>query len=173
MITAIAPATRPGTGSATPVPPSAAAPLPTEDVAPAAAAPAPAPAPEPVAEPQTAASDTSRLRMPVQGSIIRPYEKGVNDGIIISAPAGATVAAADSGTVAQITRDTGEVNIIVLRHEGNLLTVYAGVDDIAVSRGDRVTRGQKIAEVQAGPSPFLQFEVREGFDSTDPEAFFR
>lgn len=174
-VATIVPASRPGAGSATPLPPSASAPLPTEDVTPVAAAPAaaPEPAPAPVAEAPTAASDTSRLRMPVQGRIIRPYEKGENDGIIISAPAGANVVAADDGTIAQITRNTGEVQIVVVRHEGNLLTVYAGVDDITVSKGDRVGRGQKIAEVQASASPFLQFEVREGFESTDPEPFFR
>ncbi len=166
-------ATAPGTGSPTPLPPSASEPLPTEDVAPVAAAAAAAPASNPVAEEQTAASDTARLRVPVQGQIIRPYEKGKNDGIIISAAAGSPVIAADAGSVAQITRNTGEVQIVVIRHQGNLLTVYAGVDDIAVSKGDRVSRGQKIAEIQASDRPFLQFEVREGFDSTDPEDFFR
>ena len=166
-------ATAPGTGSPTPLPPSASEPLPTEDVAPVAAAAAAAPASNPVAEEQTAASDTARLRVPVQGQIIRPYEKGKNDGIIISAAAGSPVIAADAGSVAQITRNTGEVQIVVIRHQGNLLTVYAGVDDIAVSKGDRVSRGQKIAEIQAADRPFLQFEVREGFDSTDPEDFFR
>ncbi len=166
-------ATAPGTGSPTPLPPSASEPLPTEDVAPVAAAAAAAPASNPVAEEQTAASDTARLRVPVQGQIIRPYEKGKNDGIIISAAAGSPAIAADAGSVAQITRNTGEVQIVVIRHQGNLLTVYAGVDDIAVSKGDRVSRGQKIAEIQASDRPFLQFEVREGFDSTDPEDFFR
>ena len=43
---------------------------------------------------QTAASDTSKLRMPVQGAIIRPYAKGSNEGIGISANAGSQVVAA-------------------------------------------------------------------------------
>lgn len=160
----------PGVGSTTPTPPSASRPLPTEDVRPVAVAPEPEPEPEPkpLANTQTAASDTSKLRMPVQGNIIRPYSKGENEGIGIAANAGSGVVAADDGTVAAITRDTDQVPILVIRHAGNLLTVYAGVDEIAVEKGDSVRRGEQIAVVRAAAPPFLHFEVREGFDSVDP-----
>ncbi len=168
----------PGVGSSTPVPPSASRPLPTDDPepvvaarasdpAPVAAAPAPE-APKPLENTQTAASDTSKLTMPVQGAIIRPYAKGTNEGIGISANAGSQVVAADDGTVAAITRDTDQVPILVIRHSGNLLTVYAGVDEIAVEKGDSVRRGEQIAVVRSSAPPFLHFEVREGFDSVDP-----
>ena len=120
---------------------------------------------------QTAASDNARLRMPVQGRIVRPFEKGKNEGIGISANAGSQVIAADGGTVAAITRDTDQVPILVLRHANNLLTVYAGVDEVAVQKGDKVKRGQKIAVVRAATPPFLHFEVREGFDSVDPAPY--
>ena len=106
--------------------------------------------------------------MPVQGRIIRAYQKGKNEGIGISASAGTSVVAADDGTVAAITRDTDQVPILVVRHADNLLTVYAGVDQIAVKKGDSVKRGQKIAVVRAANPPFLHFEVREGFESVDP-----
>lgn len=174
---------QPGVGSTTPVPPSAARPLPTEDIEPvavapqpapeqtAAAAPTPAPAPAPLESTQTAASDTTKLRMPVQGSIIRAYSKGENEGIGISANAGSQVVAADDGTVAAITRDTDQVPILVIRHANNLLTVYAGVDEIAVEKGDSVNRGDQIAVVRAASPPFLHFEVREGFDSVDPDPY--
>ena len=165
QVASLDPVATPGSGSATPVPPSASQPLPEEDTRTAAA---PAPAAEPLEDRQTEASDTARLRMPVQGRIIRPYSKGKNDGIGISANAGSTVAAADDGTVAAITRDTDQVPIVVVRHEGNLLTVYAGVDQVAVKKGDKVARGQKIAVVRAATPPFLHFEVREGFESVDP-----
>ena len=122
----------------------------------------------PLEDTQTAASDTAKLRMPVQGRIIRAFEKGKNEGIGIAANAGSSVVAADAGTVAAITRDTDQVPILVIRHSGNLLTVYAGVDEIAVEKGDQVKRGEQIAVVRAANPPFLHFEVREGFDSVDP-----
>jgi murein DD-endopeptidase MepM/ murein hydrolase activator NlpD len=159
----------PGAGTPTPTPPSAAAPLPTEDVKPVARTASVEP-PKPVEPPapQTAASDTSPLQMPVQGRIIRPYEKGKNEGIGISASAGQAVTAAADGTVAAITRDTDQVPILVVRHANNLLTVYAGVDEITVEKGDTVSRGQELAVVRSATPPFLHFEVREGFDSVDP-----
>ena len=58
--------------------------------------------------------------------------------------------------------------ILVIRHANNLLTVYAGVDEIAVEKGDSVRRGEQIAVVRSAAPPFLHFEVREGFDSVDP-----
>ena len=154
----------PGSGSKTPLPPSASKPLPAA----ATAATAPAARPAGLEDRQTAASDNSRLRMPVQGSIVRPFQKGSNEGIGIAAPAGTAVVAAGAGTVAAITRDTDQVPILVLRHEGSLLTVYAGLDNIAVEKGDSVRRGQRIAVVRNANPPFLHFEVREGFNSVDP-----
>ena len=117
---------------------------------------------------QTTVTATGRLSMPVRGSIIAEYEKGRNEGIDIAAPAGTAVTAAGAGTVAAITRDTDQVPILVLRHQGNLLTVYANIDDIAVEKGDSVSAGQTIARVRAGDPSFLHFEVREGFESADP-----
>ncbi|MEM1065634.1 MAG: LysM peptidoglycan-binding domain-containing protein [Pseudomonadota bacterium] len=159
-------AAAPGQGSVAPPPPSAAAPLPAEDATPEPAAEEPA-SPQ-MAEQATEASDTARFVMPVSGSIIRAYEAGTNDGVGIAASAGTQVKAADEGTVAAITRDADQVPILVLRHEGNLLTVYAGVDNITVEKGDSVSRGQAIAAVREGSPSFVHFEVRDGFESVDP-----
>ncbi len=164
--------TTPGSGSPTPVPPSAATPQPAKDLAPVAsgtiATSSVDSTPAPAAQQQTSASDTAALLQPVTGRIIRGYAPGKNEGLDFGTAAGASVRAADAGTVAAITRDTDEVPILVLRHDSNLLTVYANVDDIVVEKGTRVTRGQKIAKVRDGDQPFLHFEVRKGFESVDP-----
>ena len=162
----------PGAGSPTPTPPSATQPLPDEDTPPAAAPVPNTPASPALADDRTAASST-RMTMPAQGSIIRGYAKGRNEGIDIGAAAGSPVVAAADGTVAAITKDTQQVPIIVIRHEGGLLTVYAGVDGIAVAKGDQVRRGQKIAVVRTANPAFLHFEVRRGVESTDPAAFLQ
>lgn len=164
-----APVTLPGEGSPTPTPPSAAKPLPANDTTAAAAPTAKPPAPDMSA--QTTA--TSQLAMPVQGKIIRPYVKKQNDGIDIAAAAGTAVTAAADGTVAAITKDTKQVPIIVVRHSGNLLTVYANIDGITVAKGDVVKRGQTIARVRASDPAFLHFEVREGLESVDPVKYLQ
>lgn len=166
--------TAPGRGSPTPVPPSASQPLPAEDPAPAGqGTAASAPAAPPVADMSGQRTEGPRLAMPVEGRIIRAYARGRNDGIGIGAPAGTQVRAAAAGTVAAITRDTDQVPILVVRHENNLLTVYANIDDISVERGARVTRGQVLATVRQGDPSFLHFEVREGFESVDPMPYLQ
>lgn len=162
-LAAAAPAVEPpGAGSAITEPPSAAEPLPDAPVA----APAEPETPD-LSDNRTAASG-ARMVMPTEGKIVRAFQKGRSDGIDISAAAGSPVRAAADGTVAAITRDTDQVPILVVRHAGNLLTVYAGIDGITVSKGDTVTRGQTIAKVRAADPAFLHFQVREGTISVDP-----
>ncbi len=160
--------TAPGTGSPTPRPPSAAEPLPSETTAPAAAPGPKAPLTD-LGATRTAASASGRFQMPVSGSIIRVYEKGRNDGIDISATAGIAVKAAGRGTVAAVTKDTSGAPIVVVRHDGNLMTVYTGLDGLDVAKGDSVSAGQSIGK--AGRGGFVHFEVRQGFDSVDPEKY--
>ena len=178
-----APVTPPGAGSPTPTPLSATAPLPEERPAPVASAPAatpsaaantptaaptpaPAPTPQPVAE--QSQPKASAMAMPAQGSIIRAYAKGRNDGIDIGAPAGSAVKAAAAGTVAAITTNTEGIQIVVIRHPDELLTVYTHVVDLAVERGASVSKGQTIGKVKAGSPSLLHFEVRKGMESQDP-----
>ncbi len=161
------PLTEPGSGTPTPEPPSAAKPLPDEKIAPAAQ-PAPGtPASPDLGQQRTAASAT-RFAMPASGSILRGFDGKRNKGIDIGAAAGSPVKAADAGTVAALTVDTNQVPTLILRHDGNILTVYANIDGITVKKGDKVQRGQTIAKVRNVDPAFLHFEVRKGVDAVDP-----
>lgn len=160
--------TAPGSGSPTPTPPSATEPLPEETIPSAAET-------EAAKEAQTAsvgapsqATRSAQMAFPVQGKIIRAYSKGRNDGIDIAGTPGDPVTAAADGTVAAITADADQVPIIVVRHPDNLLTVYANVDEIDVSKGDRVKRGSKLGTLRSGDDAYVHFEIRNGFDSVDP-----
>ncbi|MCJ8140176.1 peptidoglycan DD-metalloendopeptidase family protein [Falsirhodobacter halotolerans] len=139
----------------------------------ASAAPAPVPAATPPAPAPAPAANSTQFAMPASGSIIRPYAKGRNEGIDIGAAAGSNVVAAADGTVAAITRDTDQVPILVIRHPGDLLTVYAGIDNVKVERGASVSRGQSIATVRQASPAFLHFEVRKGFESVDPAPYLQ
>ncbi|GFE48525.1 peptidase M23 [Roseobacter cerasinus] len=160
--------TRPGAGSPTPTPPSADDPLPQTDPAPTVE---PAPAVDVGQQTQTASD--ARMVFPVSGSIIREYAKGKNEGINIKADAGAPVKAADAGTVAAITKSADGVPIIVIRHDPEILTVYANVTDVSVEKGTKVTRGQPIAKLRSGNDAYVHFEVRNGFDSVDPMPYLQ
>ncbi len=161
---------RPGEGTEVPPPPSAGEPLPEER--PTQAPPEETPETERMADETTSASESqARLAYPVEGRVIRAFRKGTNDGIDIAATPGTPVRAAAGGTVAAITRDTDQVPILVLRHPEGLLTVYAGVANVTVEKGQSVSRGETIARIRDTDPSFLHFEVREGFDSVDPASY--
>jgi len=163
--------TAPGVGTATPLPPSAVTPLP-EDTAAATPVPASATPDAPdLGTPAAPAANVARFVQPVSGSIIRAYAPGRNEGIDIGAPAGTGVKAAGAGNVAAVTNDTNGVSIVVVKHNDGLLTVYTNIDNVTVSKGDTVSRGQTIAKVSAADTPFLHFEVRQGLQSVDPKAY--
>ena len=159
---------KPGVGSPTPTPPSAAKPLPPNT---AAVPVAQTPPPKIDVGERTEASDNARMLYPVTGSIIREYSKGRSEGIDIKAAPGTAVRAADTGTVAAITKSAEGIPIVVIRHDPELLTVYANVIDVKVEKGTTVTRGQTIAELREGKDAYVHFEVRKGFDSVDPKPY--
>ncbi len=158
----------PGEGTETPEPPSASQPLPDEVTIPASEPV------ETVAAPDLSGQQpvsSAQMIMPVEGSIVRDYAKGRNEGIDIAASPGTPVRAAANGTVAAITEDTNGVPIIVVKHAGNLLTVYSNLGNVAVRKGQNVSRGAKLAEIRSDGAAAVHFEVREGFDSVDPNPY--
>jgi len=112
--------------------------------------------------------ESGRMTYPIEGLIIREYSKNKNDGIDFTAQPGSRVVAADTGVVATVTEDTNQIAIVVLKHPKNILTVYANITNIQVSTNQNVIRGEVLGEIPDGDPPYLHFEVREGFESTDP-----
>ena len=157
---------KPGEGSLTPAPPSAKGPLPENDTIREL---------KPGAQkiPEIAAPIGGQFAYPVNGKIIREYVKNKTDGIDLSAAPGSTIVAAQAGTVAAITADADQVPIVVIKHSDNILTVYANVADISVSKGATVNRGQPIGKLRDGNPAYLHFEVRNGFESVDPMDYLR
>lgn len=95
-----------------------------------------------------------------------PYE-----GLMLAAPAGTPVLAAADGDVLHVGREGTYGTMVLVRHAGDLVTIYAHVDDVKVAAGDRVRRGQAIASVGTSgrtESPQLHFQVRSGRTPVDP-----
>ena len=120
---------------------------------------------------QNPTSENLSMTFPIKGKIIREYSKGKNDGIDMSGAAGGSVVAAADGTIAAITADADHVPIMVIKHRNDLLTVYANIYNIKLTKGDTVRRGQKIAELPTQAPVSIHFEVRKGFNSINPMDF--
>ena len=116
---------------------------------------------------------------PVNGRIISSYgpkEGGLhNDGINIAAPKGTPVAAAADGIVAYVGNDLGSYgNLVLIRHGNGMVTAYAHLSSITVSKGMRVQRGQTIGAVGTSgtvANAQLHFEIRQGRKTIDPKQF--
>jgi murein DD-endopeptidase MepM/ murein hydrolase activator NlpD len=99
-----------------------------------------------------------------------------HDGIDLSAPEGTTIVAAAAGVVIFAGERSGYGSIVILRHAGQLLTLYAHASTLLVKEGDQVAEGTPVARVgRSGRTtgPHLHFEVREGIKPRDPLPYLR
>ncbi len=124
---------------------------------------------------------SSKFMWPVRGTVISKYGstgKGkTNDGINIKAAKGTTIKAADAGTVAYAGNELkGFGNLILIKHTGGWITAYAHADRIYVKKGQKVSKGEKIATVgtTGGVSPAqLHFEIRNGKKALNPQYYLK
>jgi murein DD-endopeptidase MepM/ murein hydrolase activator NlpD len=99
-------------------------------------------------------------------------DRNRHQGIDISSPLGTSIKASNSGVVVY-SGDTirGYGNLIILRHPGEWVTVYAHNQANLVEEGASVEKGQVIAKVgQTGRATgsHLHFEVRRNNKAVDP-----
>jgi septal ring factor EnvC (AmiA/AmiB activator) len=128
-----------------------------------------------VAEPQTTVSDAQVAAAgkglfvwPVRGDItdsFGPKPGGQkSDGLTIAAPLGAPVDAAAGGDVVYVGSSLpGFGDLVLIRHEGGWVSVYAHLSHADVHIKDHVAQGDVIGEVgQSGgvAQPELYFEIR-------------
>ena len=121
---------------------------------------------------------SSGFTWPVQGEIIAefgPSQRGVhNDGVNIAASEGASVGAAAKGRVAFVGANIKSFGKLVLvKHDGGIITAYAHLGDISVKEGEIVTAGQSIGTIGTSgrvDSPQLHFEIRKSRQPIDPRS---
>jgi murein DD-endopeptidase MepM/ murein hydrolase activator NlpD len=119
---------------------------------------------------------SDKFDWPVEGKLLSHYGKlgnKFNEGINIAAPLGSPVSAASDGKVVYIGNNVeGYGNLLIIKHDGDIMTAYAHLKDIVVERGATVKRGESIGSVgQVGNvnQPQLHFSVRKGKKTIDPE----
>ena len=119
--------------------------------------------------------EREKFRWPLRGAIVEPFKAGTNDGIDIATPLGVAVHAAADGVVIFAGEELKTYGkMVVVRHDGGYVTVYADNSELLVKQGDSVRRGQVIARSgQSGdaPAPRLHFELRKDGQAIDPIKF--
>jgi len=144
---------------------------------PAAPAPAPAaPASAIAAGSTVTASDDEKLSWmwPADGRIVATFDEARNKGIDIAGRPGQQVVAAGAGKVVFAGSGIrGYGNLVIVKHNNNLLSAYAHNRKIVVKEGDNVAKGQMIAEMgdSDADSVKLHFEIRQQGKPVDPSRF--
>lgn len=97
-------------------------------------------------------------------------------GVDIAAPEGTPIVASRGGLVAYSDNELiGYGNVVIVLHRDGFTTMYAHCRATHVFAGERVERGQRIAEVGMtgfAPAPHLHFELRQRGWARDPSPRF-
>ncbi len=114
---------------------------------------------------------------PVSGNISQGY-KWYHRGVDIANRAAPEVLAADSGTVilAGWPDNSGYGLRVIIDHGNGMTTLYAHLSRVYVESGQRVSRGNSIAQMGStgrSTGTHLHFEVRSGGNAIDPLAYLR
>ncbi len=113
---------------------------------------------------------------PTAGPVAReyaPHEAG-GQGVDIAGTPGQDVRAAMSGTVVYSGRDlSGGGNLIIVRHDDDLMTTYSHTDNLYVAEEDYVLAGDPIASLgwNERNESVLRFEVRRDGNPLNPMKF--
>jgi septal ring factor EnvC (AmiA/AmiB activator) len=119
------------------------------------------------------------LDWPVEGGVVRrSFGKpggNASNGIEIVAPEGAIATAIHDGTVAFADTFAGFGNLVILDHGSQTFSLYGDLLEIAVKKGARIDRGQRVGTV--GPTRAaaagLYFELRVDGRPVDPLQWFK
>jgi murein DD-endopeptidase MepM/ murein hydrolase activator NlpD len=128
-----------------------------------------------------AAAAKRKLMWPVRGGVLTSHfgtRNGRNHhGIDIGARRGTPVRAASGGTVKfSGWGPTGYGLMIIIKHPGNITTVYAHNSRNLVQKGSQVKRGQMIARIGKtgrATGPHLHFEVRNDTHAKNPLLYLK
>jgi murein DD-endopeptidase MepM/ murein hydrolase activator NlpD len=112
---------------------------------------------------------------PVRGRVTSGFgqrRSRAHDGIDVSAPPGTPIRAAEAGLVIYSGNGLGAYGqTVILRHAGPFDSVYAHNRRNHVRKGQRVAKGERIAEVGStgnATGPHLHFEIRRLDRARDP-----
>lgn len=121
-------------------------------------------------------SGAGQWQWPTDGTVARGFDprRTGGHGVDIAGAPGQDVRASLDGTVVYAGRDlSGGGNLVIVRHDDQLMTTYSHADKLFVTEDDQVRAGDPIASLgwNADSESVLSFEIRRDGSPLDPLAF--
>lgn len=124
---------------------------------------------------EAVADSDIQWQWPVTGKVSAGFDPQMNKGLNITGAAGQAISAAGAGKVIYSGMDVrGYGKLIIVKHNSNLLSVYAHQGNSLVKEGAFVTQGEKLATLPAASNnkpPMLHFEIRQKGKPVDPVSY--
>ena len=117
---------------------------------------------------------TGVFRLPTRGFISSRYgmrNGRMHKGVDLAAKTGTSIVAADGGKVTFSGYSGDYGNLIIINHGNGYITKYGHCSKLLVKKGDKVYKGQKIAQVGSTgrtTGPHLHFEVLKNGVNKNP-----
>lgn len=111
------------------------------------------------------------LIWPAEGKMAAGYNGLSSKGITIANDAGTPVVSAAAGTVEYASNGLrGYGNLVIVRHAGGFLSIYAHNRKLLVKQGQSVSQGQRLAEMGSTDAKAvgLYFELRQNGKPVNP-----
>jgi len=117
-------------------------------------------------------SRSNEFEWPLRGKILN-YFHGRNagfwrKGIRVKTNSGKEVLAARSGTIIFADNLAGYKSTVIIDHQDGFMSVYANNEQLVVSLGDKVSKGNVVANAPSGDEGFLYFEIRRKGVAANP-----
>jgi len=119
------------------------------------------------------------LVWPVNGIIITEFGRNgkfKSDGLDIAAPLNTEIYSVMDGTVVYSGSQSGYGNIIIIKHENKIITIYAHNNKNLIKKGQKVKKGQIIGTIgNTGNAQRYQlhFELRKGVKAINPNPYLK
>lgn len=124
---------------------------------------------------ETIADSDIQWQWPLSGKINEGFDPQMNKGLNIAGTPGQVVNAAGGGKVIYSGMDVrGYGKLVIIKHNSNLLSVYAHQGNSLVKEGAYVNAGDKLAVLPPASNnkpPVLHFEIRQKGKPVDPVSY--
>ena len=119
--------------------------------------------------------NTTRFQMPLQASIVSEFgqnkaDKIFKNGVIFEVSEDSFVASPFDGIIVFANKFKSYGNLVIIENDNGYFCILAGMDNIIISSGNKVFKGEPIARISKKLKNKLYFELRKNGKIINPKS---